>query len=128
MRIRKRPNRRSSREEWGIQPLLSPQDEVFLEARLSYRNTPYAGAPVTFDVRTPYDTEFFSPAHKTVSTDLSGTANVTFQIPWPSDISLGTWRVTVESQIYEQVVNATANFDCKLVPPTIDVYTQKGGQ
>jgi hypothetical protein len=105
-----------------------PSDKVFLEARLSYRNTSIAGAPVTFEVRTPYDTDFFSPAQKTVSTDSFGTANVTFQIPWPSDSSLGTWVVMVASQIYEQVVNATANFDCKLVPPTIDVYTQKGGQ
>ena len=104
-----------------------PSDEVFLEARLSYRNISIAGAPVTFEVRTPYDMDFLSPAQKTVSTDSLGTANVTFRIPWPSDSSLGTWRVTAASQIYEQVVNATANFDCKLVPPTIDVYTQKGG-
>jgi hypothetical protein len=105
-----------------------PSDEVFLEAQLSYRNTSIAGAPVTFEVRTPSDTDFFSPAQKTVSTDSFGTANVTFQIPWPSDSSLGTWLVTAVGQIYEQVVNTTANFDCKLVPPTIDVYTQKGGQ
>ena len=105
-----------------------PSDEVFLEAQLSYRNTSIAGAPVTFEVRTPSDTDFFSPAQKTVSTDSFGTANVTFQIPWPSDSSLGTWLVTVVGQIYEQVVNTTANFDCKLVPPTMDVYTQKGGQ
>jgi len=105
-----------------------PSDEVFLEAQLSYRNTSIAGAPVTFEVRTPSDTDFFSPAQKTVSTDSFGTANVTFQIPWPSDSSLGTWLVTAVGQIYEQVVNTTANFDCKLVPPTMDVYTQKGGQ
>ena len=104
-----------------------PSDEVFLEARLSYRNISIAGAPVTFEVRTPYDMDFLSPAQKTASTDSLGTANVTFRIPWPSDSSLGTWRVTAAGQIYEQVVNTTANFDCKLVPPTIDVYTQKGG-
>jgi len=104
-----------------------PSDEVFLEARLSYRNISIAGAPVTFEVRAPDGTDFFSPA-ETVTTVRFGTANVTFQIPWPSDISLGTWRVTAVSQIYEQGVNATANFDCRLVLPTIDVYTQKGGQ
>lgn len=117
-----------SEKDGAVSLSFLPSDEVFLEARLSYRNISIAGAPVTFEARTPYDTDFFSPVQKTVSTDSFGTANVTFQIPWPSDISLGTWRVTVASQIYEQVVSATANFDCKLVPPTIDVYTQKGGQ
>lgn len=105
-----------------------PSDEVFLEARLSYRNTSIAGAPIVFEVRTPSDTDFFSPAQKTVSTDSFGKANVTFQIPWPSDFSLGTWHVMAVGQVYEQVVNATANFDCILVQPTIDVYTQKAGQ
>jgi hypothetical protein len=105
-----------------------PGDEVFLETELSYRNISIAGAPVTFEVRTPNDTDFLWPARQTVSTDSLGTANVTFQIPWPSDFSLGTWHATVTSQIYEQVVNATANFDCELVRPMIDVYTQEGGQ
>jgi hypothetical protein len=105
-----------------------PGDEVFLETELSYRNISIAGAPVTFEVRTPNDTDFLWPARQTVSTDSLGTANVTFQIPWPSDFSLGTWHATVTSQIYEQVVNATATFDCELVRPMIDVYTQEGGQ
>jgi hypothetical protein len=105
-----------------------PSDEVFLEAKVSYRNFSIAGAPVTFEVKTPYDTDFFSPAPKTVTTDSLGTANVTFQIPWPSLFSVGTWHATVTSQIYEQVVKATANLDCTLIPPMIDVYTQKGGQ
>jgi hypothetical protein len=104
-----------------------PGDEVFLETELSYRNISIAGAPVTFEVRTPNDTDFLWPARQTVSTDSLGTANVTFQIPWPSDFSLGTWHATVTSQIYEQVVNATANFECELVRPMIDVYTQEGG-
>lgn len=103
-----------------------PSDEVFLKVRLYYRNTSIAGAPVTFTVRTPNNTEFFSPA-KIVTTDSFGIANVTFQIPWPSDTSLGTWHVTAESQIYGQDVKTTANFDCTLVPPIMDIYTQKGG-
>ena len=104
-----------------------PSDEVFLEARLSYRNASIAGAPVTFEVKTPNDTDFLSPGLTTVATDNFGKANVTFQIPWPSDTSLGTWHATVTGLIYEQVMNATATFDCELVAPVIDVYTQKGG-
>jgi hypothetical protein len=102
-----------------------PNDEVFLEAQLSYKDASIAGAPVTFEVKTPNNTDFIS---QTVPTDNFGTANVTFQIPWPSDLSLGTWQVAVTSEVFEQTVNAIANFDCKLVPPVIDVYTQKGGQ
>ena len=102
-----------------------PNDEVFLEAQLSYKDASIAGAPVTFEVKTPYNTGFLS---QTVPTDSFGTANVTFQIPWPSDLSLGTWQAAVTSEVFEQSVNATANFDCKLMPPVIDVYTQKGGQ
>jgi hypothetical protein len=104
-----------------------PTDEVFLEAHLSYRNASIAGTPVTFEVKTPNDTDFF-PSPRTIPTDDLGMANVTFQIPWPSDQSLGTWQATVTSEVYEQAVNATVDFDCGLVPPLIDVYTQKGGQ
>jgi hypothetical protein len=104
-----------------------PGDEVFLEARTSYKNAPIADAPVTFEVKTPNDTDFILPARMTFLTDRLGTANLTFQIPWPSNFSLGPWHATVTSQIYEQNVNATTEFDCKLVPPVIDVYTQKGG-
>jgi hypothetical protein len=102
-----------------------PTDQVFLEAQVSYKNASIAGAPVTFDVKTPNDTDFLL---QNVTTDSLGTANVTFQIPWPSDLSLGTWQATVTSEVYEQPVNATTDFDCQLLPPIIDVYTQKGGQ
>lgn len=105
-----------------------PSDEVFLEARVSYRNASIAGAPVTFEVNTPNGTDFLPPANQTATTDNFGTANVTFQIPWPSDFSLGTWNVTVASQVYEQAVSVTSNLECKLVSPVIDVYTQGGGQ
>lgn len=101
-----------------------PNDRVFLEAQL-FPNASIAGAPVAFKVKTPNNTDFRSWI---VPTDSLGTANVTFQIPWPSDLSIGTWQATATSEIYEQAVNATANFDCTLVPPVIDVYTQKGGR
>jgi hypothetical protein len=101
-----------------------PTDQVFLEAQLS-PNASNAGAPVTFDVRTPNNTDF---RKWTVQTDSLGTADINFTIPWPSDSSLGTWQATAASAIYEQPVNATADFDCTLVRPMIDVYTQKGGQ
>lgn len=102
-----------------------PLDEVFLEAQVSYKNASIAGAPVTFEVKTPNNTEFLS---QTVPTDSLGTANVTFQIPSPSDPSLGTWQTQATSEIYGQALNATTNFECKLLLPVIDVYTQKGGE
>lgn len=117
-----------SKKNGAVSISFLPSDEVFLEARVSYRNASIAGAPVTFEVKTPNDTDLLSPAGRTISTDRLGTSNLTFQIPWPSDFSLGTWHATVTSQIYEQNVNATTEFDCKLAPPIIDVYTQKGGQ
>ena len=101
-----------------------PSDQVFLEAQVSYRNASIAGAPVTFEVETPNNTDFLS---QTVPTDSLGTANVTFQIPWPSDLSIGTWQTRATTEIYEQTLNATTSFECNLLPPIIDVYTQKGG-
>ena len=101
-----------------------PNETVLLEAQLSYRNASIAGTPVTFDVKTPNDTEFLL---QTVTTNSLGTANVTFRIPWPSDLSLGIWQTSAASEVYGQTLNATSNLECSLLPQTIDVFTQKGG-
>jgi hypothetical protein len=103
-----------------------PNDTVLLEAQLSYRNASVAGTPVTFDVRTPNGTEF-SSFPKTVVTDSLGTANVTFRIPWLSDISSGIWQISATSQVYEQTLHASTSFGCFLLMPQIDLFTQKGG-
>ncbi|MGB8779236.1 MAG: hypothetical protein WCD81_01135 [Candidatus Bathyarchaeia archaeon] len=103
-----------------------PNETVLLEAQLSYKNASIAGTPVTFDATTANDTDFpISPP--TVTTNSLGTANVTFRIPWPSDVSLGIWRVSAASEVYGQALNATISFECSLLPPVIDVFTQKGG-
>lgn len=102
-----------------------PTDQASLEAQLSYNHPSIAGAPVTFEVKMPNNTELLSQA---VLTDSNGTADLTLQIPWPSNGSLGKWQARATSEIYGQAVNATAYFDCKLISPIIDVYTQKGGQ
>jgi len=107
-----------------------PSEQVLLEAQVSKNNASIAGAPVTFEVKTPNGTDFLV---KAVTTDSLGTANVTFQIPWPSIISpeniwqLGTWQAQATIEIYGQTLNATTNFNCELLQPAIDVYTQKGG-
>ena len=101
-----------------------PNETVLLEAQLSYKNASIAGTPVTFDATTPNDTDF---PLSTVTTNSLGTANVTFLIPWPSDISLGTWQVSAASEVYGQALNTTIIFDCSLQPQLIDVFTQKGG-
>ncbi|MGD0495418.1 MAG: hypothetical protein ABSB28_05190 [Candidatus Bathyarchaeia archaeon] len=102
-----------------------PNETVLLEAQLSYKNASIAGTPVTFDVKTPNDTEFFSL--QTVTTNSLGTANVTFRIPWPSAFSLGIWQTSASSEVYGQALNATISFECFLQPRVIDVFTQKGG-
>ena len=104
-----------------------PLDNVFLGARLSYKSAPIAGGPVVFEIRTPNNSDFFA-LPQTAITDRQGEANVTFQIPMPSDYALGTWTVTATSEHFEQVVNATAHFDSTLLLPMIDVYTQNEGQ
>jgi len=101
-----------------------PNETVLLEAQLSFKNASIAGTPVTFDATTPNDTEFLL---QTASTNSLGTANVTFTIPWPSDISLGAWQVSAASEVYGQALNATTSFDCSLQLPVIDVFSQKGG-
>jgi hypothetical protein len=101
-----------------------PNDIVLLEAQLSYRNASIAGTPVTFDVRTPNGTEFLL---QTVTTSSLGTANITLQIPWPSDLSLGIWQISAASEVYGQTLRAATNFECELLPLVIDVFTQKGG-
>jgi uncharacterized protein YfaS (alpha-2-macroglobulin family) len=101
-----------------------PSDLVLLEAQLSYRNASIAGTPVTFEVSIPNGTEFLL---QTVSTNDLGTANITFQIPWPSESSQGIWQVSAASEVYEQTVKATTTLECELLPLSIDVFTQKGG-
>ena len=106
-----------------------PNETVLLEAQLWYRNASIAGTPVTFDVQTPNNTEFFNQP-RIATTNSDGAANVTFQIPWPSEVqftSLGTWQISAASEVYGQALNATANFECSLLLPIIDVLTQKGG-
>jgi hypothetical protein len=103
-----------------------PNETVLLEAQLSYRSASIAGTPVTFDVQTPNNTEFFYQP-QTVTTNSNGTAILTFQIPWPSALSLGTWRASAASEVYGQALNTTANFECSVLPRTLDVFTQKGG-
>ena len=107
-----------------------PTDQVLLEAQVSSNNASVAGAPVTFEVESPNGTDF--PV-LTNNTDSLGTANVTFTIPWPSSITpestgeLGTWQTKATTKVYGQTLYATANFTCETLTPTIDVYTQKGG-
>lgn len=109
-----------------------PLDQVLLEAQVSNNNASIAGAPVTFRVELPNGTEFLV---QTVNTDSLGTANVTFQIPWPSLIlppettgELGTWKTRATVQMYGRTQNASTNFDCNTVTPTLDMYTNKGGR
>jgi hypothetical protein len=101
-----------------------PNDTVLLEAQLSYRNASIAGTPVTFDVRTPNGTEFLL---QTVTTNSLGTVNVTFQIPWPSDLSSGIWQIFAMSEVYGQTLHATTSLGCFSLQPAIDVFTQKAG-
>jgi hypothetical protein len=108
-----------------------PQDQVLLEAHVSNSNASTAGAQVTFEVKSPNGTDFLV---QTATTDGLGTANVTFQIPWPRIISpqttwqLGTWQTQATAQIYGQTLNATTSFNCETLQPSIDAYTDKGGR
>lgn len=108
-----------------------PLDQVLLEAQVSNNNASIAGAPVTFEVKAPNGTDFLV---QTATTDSLGTANVTFQIPWPTILSqqtmweLGTWKTQATIQIYGQTQNSSTKFDCKTVAPTVDMYTNKEGR
>lgn len=107
-----------------------PQDQVLLEAQAYDGNASIAGAPVTLEVQSPNGTDFLM---QTATTDSLGTANVTFQIPWPPILSpqttweLGMWQAQATIQIYGQTQNASTNFNCETVAPTIDMFTNKGG-
>ncbi|MGA3192118.1 MAG: hypothetical protein ABSD73_06350 [Candidatus Bathyarchaeia archaeon] len=101
-----------------------PNETVLLEAQLSYRNASIAGTTVTFAAMTAKHTEFLL---QNVTTNSLGTTNVTFRIPWPSDLSLGIWQLSAASEVYGQILNATMSFGCYLQPQVIDVFTQKGG-
>jgi len=108
-----------------------PQDQVTLEANVSSNKASVVGALVTFDVELPNGTDFNVLE---ANTDSLGTANVNFTIPWPSVITsestweLGTWQITATTKTYGQTLNATTSFTCETITPTIDVYTDKGGQ
>jgi hypothetical protein len=107
-----------------------PLDQVLLEALVSSNNASIAGAPVTFKAKSPNGTDFLV---QTATSDSSGIANVTFQVPWPQILSpettweLGAWQVQATVQVYGQIQNATTSFNCETIAPTIDIYTNKGG-
>jgi hypothetical protein len=92
---------------------------------LSYDSASIAGAPVTFEVKMPNNTELLS---QVVPTDNLGMARLMFQIPLPPNDLLGIWQAKASATIYGQTVNASTHFDCELVSPKIDIYTQEGGQ
>jgi hypothetical protein len=63
----------------------------------------------------------------TATTNSLARANITFNIPWPSDLSLGTWHVSARSELYGQSLKVERDFECNLMPLMVDVFTQKGG-
>ena len=93
-----------------------PSDLVSLEAQLSYRDAPIAGTPVTFNVKTPNGTQFLL---ETTTTNDLGRANVTVHVQWPSDLSLGIWQASTTSEVFGQLLNASANCECYLAPRTL---------
>jgi len=114
-----------SRRNGAVSTVFLPNETAVLEAQASYRDASMASLPMNFTVLTPSGTGFLN---ETVLADVDGVANVTFQIPWlPSPTSLGIWQASVEAVIYQEPFNASVNFECELLPVTIDVFTQKGG-
>jgi len=107
-----------------INTVFLPKDNVSIEAELSYKDNPVNDVQVMFEARFPNGTVFLTQSSLT---DNFGVASVTFQIPWSSENVLGVWHIMVESTVYQQPVNATVDFECRLLPIVLDVYTQKGG-
>ncbi len=99
-----------------------PEDNATLTASLTYKTQPIEATNTTFEVKTPNSTIFLT---ESIPTDSSGTATIIFQIP--QNNSLGSWSVTVQSTAYGQLVTDTGTFECRLLPPVLDVFTQRGG-
>ena len=109
-----------------------PLDQVELEAHVTSNNASVVGAPVDFEVKSPNGTNFLTQPS---DTDSLGEANFTFQIPWPSVIvgpgtpwELGKWQTKATARVYGQAVSTSSNFTCETVTPSVDLYTQEGGQ
>jgi len=113
-----------SKREGAVSTVFLPNETVVLEAQASYRNASMDLLPINFTVLTPSGTVFLTKAE---FADADGVANVTFQLAWPSSDCLGIWHATVDAVVYEKALNASVSFECKLLPVTIDVFTQKGG-
>ncbi len=99
-----------------------PEDNATLTASVTFKTQPIEGANTTFEVKAPNSTVFLT---ESVPTDSSGIATVIFQIP--QNDSVGSWSVTAQSNAYGQLVTDTGTLECRLVPPVLDVYTQRGG-
>ncbi len=114
-----------SKRDGVFSTMFLPNETVFLEAQAAYRNASMYLLAINFTVLTPSTTVFLTEA---VPADADGVANVTFQIPWlPSPSSLGIWQATAQAEIYEKSLSTIINFECELLPVTIDVFTQQGG-
>ena len=101
-----------------------PEDEASLNAQVTFKDMPIEGAAVIFEAKAPNDTLFFT---QTLQTDNSGTAATSFNISGLDQNPLGTWLVSVQSQVYQQQVTDEKSFNCQVLPIVLDVYTQKGG-
>jgi hypothetical protein len=101
-----------------------PNENVSAVVLVTHKDVAVGSIQAVFEVRFPNDTVFLT---QSLATDITGSATLTFQIPWPSSGLLGDWHVTVQSEVYQQHLEASVDFECQLLPIVIDVYTQKGG-
>jgi hypothetical protein len=99
-----------------------PEDNVTLDAEVTFKNLPIKMVTTTFEVRTPNNTVFLT---QITPTDSSGIATAIFQIP--QNDSVGSWHATAQADAYGQPVTDAGTFECQLLSPIVDVYTQKGG-
>jgi hypothetical protein len=102
-----------------------PTDNVSVVAFLTLKNVPIANAQVDFEIVLPNGTVFLTQSSVT---DSFGIASIGFQIPWPSTNVLGYWHVAVQSEVYEQHLDASSSFESQVLPLVIDVFTNKGGR
>ena len=101
----------------------NPLDSVTIAVRV-YCEVDLLPLQVKLEVMLPNGTYFLN---QSLTTDMWGGATTEFQIPMIYD-ALGTWSTHVSFEVGGQRGEAYNFFDCEPPEPTLDVFTQRGGQ
>jgi len=92
-----------------------PQQEVCVNALVTYNRWPVQNKPVNFEIHGPANPIYNITLYRVAFTDANGIARICFRIDWPcefpEEIAFGTWTVIGSVDLDEIVVTDILHFE-----------------